>query len=103
MFLEGSWCGKGTVFVHDKQIPYKECSNFKAIKTTPQCTVVNYQQFTKHAETENPMHAENGFLKVFTDGKAQVALSHPFGMNEFEMGEWTDDKLTLVADQEHHF
>ena len=49
------------------------------------------------------MHAENGFLKVFKDSKAQASYSHPFGMNEFEFGVFQDGQLTLVADQERHF
>eukprot|EP00438_Fugacium_kawagutii_P010760 Skav218276 [mRNA] locus=scaffold2035:357888:361403:- [translate_table: standard] len=61
-------------------------------------TVINWQQFTKHAETSKPMHAENGrlglrihlprFLKILPkpeEGevkKAELMLSHPFSVNE---------------------
>jgi len=49
------------------------------------------------------MHAENGFLKVFPkdDGahKVQASFSHPFGMNEFEFGQFdSENQITLIAD-----
>ena len=54
------------------------------------------------------MHAENGFFKIFpgADGQArrvEASYSHPFGMNEFEFGELTADKLVLKATEERHF
>jgi len=60
------------------------------LKTEP-CILLNYQQYTKHAETAKPMHAENGFWKVFNPGadgvrKVQASFSHPFSLNEFEHG-----------------
>ena len=105
-WLEGVWQGRGTV-VH-KNMAYNERSEFKVLRTSP-CTIVNVQQFTKHAETQAPLHAENGFFKIFPanadTGAARVeaSYSHPFGMNEFEFGELTPNKLTLVASEEHHF
>jgi hypothetical protein len=100
--LVGKWAGKGTVMVHGKQIPYLETAEFKLLKQAP-CLVINVQQFTKHAETGNPMHAENGFMKIKPDYSVEASYSHPFSMNEFEFGTVTAESLTLVADQEHHF
>ena len=100
--LEGVWKGLGKVMVHGKEIPYNEHTEIKLLKTAP-CHIFNVQQYTKHAQNGNPMHAENGFLKVFADNKCEVSFSHPFGMNEFEFGHLDGDKIELVADQEHHF
>lgn len=62
--LEGHWKGTGEVMVHGKKIPYLEDSLFKVLRQAP-AIVINVQQYTKHAENGNPMHAENGFMKIF--------------------------------------
>lgn len=110
--MEGDWKGQGSVFVHNKTIPYHENTLFKVLKQTP-CLLFNIQQYTKHAESGNPMHAENGFLKIFpakVEGggyKAEASYSHPFGMNEFEFGSCSqvgdDSVLILTASKEEHF
>ena len=110
--MDGHWIGSGTVFVKGKQIPYVEETNFKILRQSP-CLLFNIQQYTKHAESGNPMHAENGFLKIFaakTDAgsyKAEASYSHPFGMNEFEFGtcgqNGDQSVLVLTASEEHHF
>ena len=43
------------------------------------------------------MHAENGFLKIFPNKKAQASFSHPFDLNEFEFGSLENDKVILEA------
>ena len=83
-------------------------SEFKVLKTSP-VTIVNVQQFTKHAESGAPLHAENGFFKIFPskgDGDVrtvEASYSHPFGMNEFEFGTLSGDQLSLQATEEHNF
>lgn len=42
------------------------------------------------------MHAENGFLKIFPNNKAEASYSHPFSLNEFEFGELKADENILV-------
>jgi hypothetical protein len=111
LWLEGKWQGAGSVIKDGIPIvQYKEMSEFKVLKTAP-ATIVNVQQFTKHAESNAPLHAENGFLKIFPttttteEGRRAVeaSYSHPFGMNEFEFGELTASTLTLMASEEYHF
>eukprot|EP00356_Strombidium_inclinatum_P004902 CAMPEP_0170497232 /NCGR_PEP_ID=MMETSP0208-20121228/24155_1 /TAXON_ID=197538 /ORGANISM="Strombidium inclinatum, Strain S3" /LENGTH=121 /DNA_ID=CAMNT_0010773987 /DNA_START=50 /DNA_END=411 /DNA_ORIENTATION=+ len=60
------------------------------LKTDP-AIVINWQQFTKNADTGAPLHAENGFLKILPMPlaeigsecyKAELMLSHPFSVNE---------------------
>lgn len=100
--LVGKWAGKGTVMVHGKSITYLETAEFKLLKQAP-CLLINVQQFTKHAENGNPMHAENGFIKIKPDYSVEASYSHPFSVNEFEFGTVSAEGLTLVADQKHHF
>ena len=86
-------------------IQYNEMSEFKVLRTSP-ATIVNLQQFTKHAESGAPLHAENGFIKIFPgegERRVEASYSHPFGMNEFEFGKITANSLTLAASEEHHF
>ena len=104
IWFEGVWSGTGTV-VH-KNIQYLERSEFKVLRTSP-ATIVNVQQFTRKADDNTPMHAENGFFKIKGDSgegrPVEASYSHPFGMNEFEFGRLTESQLTLCASEEHHF
>jgi hypothetical protein len=109
LWLEGKWQGTGSVIKDGIPIvQYKEMSEFKVLKTVP-ATIVNLQQFTKHAESNAPLHAENGFLKIFPAAtgeqgrRVEASYSHPFSMNEFEFGEITTTSLTLTASEEFHF
>mmetsp|Transcript_23428 Transcript_23428/g.59862 ORF Transcript_23428/g.59862 Transcript_23428/m.59862 type:complete len:170 (-) Transcript_23428:89-598(-) len=84
-FLVGTWRGQGAVLPRD--IKYNEVSTFTLLRTEP-AVIVNWQQFTKSADSGAPMHAENGFLKILpmpagdSAHKAELLLSHPFGVNE---------------------
>ena len=53
------------------------------------------------------MHAENGFMKIFPDGKVECSYSHPFSVNEFETGTLTKTEngfsWTIKADKEASF
>eukprot|EP00490_Sorites_sp_Unknown_P025115 CAMPEP_0114695704 /NCGR_PEP_ID=MMETSP0191-20121206/71687_1 /TAXON_ID=126664 /ORGANISM="Sorites sp." /LENGTH=150 /DNA_ID=CAMNT_0001992339 /DNA_START=18 /DNA_END=470 /DNA_ORIENTATION=+ len=93
-FIIGAWKGKGKVL--PKGIEYLESSTFLLLREEP-AYVINWQQFTKHAETLKPMHAENGFLKI---------LSHPFSVNEYyKTAHFDFDKniFECVADTEDCF
>ena len=99
IFLAGKWQGQGSVKPNGPQ--YLEMSEFKVLKTSP-VTIVNVQQFTKHLESGAPLHAENGFFKIFPsksdDGDVctvEASYSHPFGMNEFEFGTLSANTLSL--------
>eukprot|EP00434_Breviolum_minutum_P017008 symbB.v1.2.015005.t1/scaffold1110.1/size137258/8 len=108
-FLVGTWKGKGKVL--PKGIEFLESSTFLLLRTEP-AIVVNWQQFTKHAETLKPMHAENGFLKILPkpdEGdvkKAELMLSHPFSVNEFYKTahfDFAQNIFECVADTEDCF
>ena len=48
--------------------------------------LLNVQQFTRDKSNGIPIHAENGFMKIYPDGKIEASYSHSFGVNEFEYG-----------------
>ena len=107
VFLEGTWTGQGKVLSNG--LVYNETSTFKVIKTEP-ALVINWQQFTKHAEKGVGLHAENGFLKVMpviTDSKfkAELMLSHPFSVNEICEGHFdaSNNILDISASKPEHF
>ena len=85
-FLLGTWKGRGKVL--PKGVEYLETFTCLILKSEP-AMVINWQQFTKHAESLKPMHAENGFLKILPkpeEGEvknAELMLSHPFSVNEY--------------------
>ena len=86
---------------------YNETSEFRVIKTAP-ATLVSVQQSTRHSQNGMPMHHENGFIKIMPSqggepAKVTASYTHIFGMNEFEFGEMTAEKLTLQTNAESHF
>jgi len=100
VFFEGKWRGKGLVI--EKGLTYTEELTFTVLRTEP-AIVVNAQQFTKHAETGAPLHAENGFVKILPVGdaerKVEANFSHPFGLNEFSYGTYNGERLLLEASE----
>ncbi|CDW81707.1 UNKNOWN [Stylonychia lemnae] len=104
VFFLGKWKGKGVVL--EKGVQYLEESTYIQLRSSP-AIVINAQQFTKHAETGAPLHAENGFIKILPlmDGVARVeaSFSHPFSLNEFEFGTFGDNTLTIEASLPEHF
>lgn len=104
-FLDGKWEGTGSVFVQSTglTVEYKEVTEFKLLRQEP-VWLYNYQQYTRHAESGSPMHAENGFWKILppdSEGirKVEASFSHPFSINEFEIGRVgkNDDGHTFVT------
>ena len=83
--LAGKWTGSGAI-VDKGGIEYNETVEFKICKTEP-VVLFMYSQGTSHKVSGKPMHAENGFLKIFPgNGKVEASYSHPFSLNEFEYG-----------------
>jgi len=42
-----------------------------------------------------PLHAETGFWRAVPDGAVEVAMTHPIGVVEVELGRWEGTSLTL--------
>ena len=102
-FLSGVFKGLGTVLSGPKAgLQYQEEAIFKVLRSEP-AFVINWQQFTKHAESQAPLHAENGFLKILPvmaedKNKAELMLSHPFSLQEQYKGLFDFEGNTLVCE-----
>jgi hypothetical protein len=54
------------------------------------------------------LHAENGFIKILPAKEEgvrsdEMMLSHPFSLNEFVYGTYTDTKLEVESSKPEHF
>eukprot|EP00347_Sterkiella_histriomuscorum_P009863 403339587 len=107
-FIIGKWCGQGRLL--DRDVSYTEESTYILLRQEP-AIVINAQQFTKHAISGAPMHAENGFIKILPvkdlegKNKTEANYSHPFSLNEFDFGNYdsVNNKLTIAAIEPEHF
>jgi THAP4-like, heme-binding beta-barrel domain len=55
---------------------------------------VSYAQRTQ-ADDGRALHAETGFWRALPDGTVEVALAHPIGVIEIELGRWEGSRLRL--------
>ena len=108
-FLLGTWKGRGKVL--PRGVEYLETFTCLLLRSEP-AMVINWQQFTKNAESLKPMHAENGFLKILPkpEGaevkKAELMLSHPFSVNEYYKSgqfDFTQNVFECAAETEDCF
>jgi len=53
-----------------------------------------YAQRTQ-AGDGRPLHAETGFWRALPDGSVEVAMTHPIGVIEIELGRWEGSVLRL--------
>lgn len=56
---------------------------------------VSYAQRTAAVDDGRPLHAESGYWRSARGGAVEVALSHPIGVIEIEVGRWEGSKLSL--------
>lgn len=102
VFFQGTWKGLGTVL--KTPVGYNETLTFTLCRTEP-AIVLAVQQFTKHAESGSPLHAENGFIKIYGPAdaeakrKVEASFSHPFSLQEVEEGTFDGKRLVLEAKQ----
>ena len=58
-----------------------------------------YGQRTRHAETDQPLHAETGYLRPGRDdGTVELVIAQPTGITEVHTGTVTRDDDRLVLD-----
>jgi THAP4-like, heme-binding beta-barrel domain len=53
-----------------------------------------YAQRTQ-ADDGRALHAESGFWRALPDGAVEVAMTHPIGVIEIELGRWEESVLRL--------
>lgn len=56
---------------------------------------ISYTQRTSAMDDGRPLHAESGYWRAAPDGAVEVALSHPIGVIEIEVGRWEGGRLSL--------
>ncbi len=90
-FLLGTWRGRGhgdyptiTAFDYLEEV---------TISGMPK-PVLAYQQRTRHAETEAPLHAESGWLRL-PGGVPELTIAQPTGIVEVHAGTLTGQRLSL--------
>lgn len=97
--LLGIWRGSGLVlpsFTYEEELSL-------ILFGTPVANQINFSSRTwKSASSyeESPLHSEFGMLKVMyvndpVEVKAELLLTHPFGMTEIETGEFRDGVLEM--------
>ena len=57
-----------------------------------------YGQKTRHAETDLPLHAEQGYFRPQPDGSVELVLAQPSGIVEIHVGTLTASGTGLVLD-----
>jgi hypothetical protein len=98
-FLLGTWRGKGHgEYPTIEPFDYVEEVTFGHVGKP----FLAYQQRTRHAVTDLPLHAEAGYLRpagLADDGslRVELVLVHPSGILELALGSVRDNALTLAS------
>jgi hypothetical protein len=84
--LVGTWAGEGRgVYPTIEPFGYTEEITFTAVPGKP---LLAYQQRTRHATEDRPLHVECGYWRWPGDGIAiEVVLAHPTGITEILEGD----------------
>ncbi len=84
--LLGVWVGTGSGhYPTIASFGYSEEVTFSAVPTKP---FLAYNQRTRHATEDRPLHAESGYWRWVGDGaRIEVVLAHPTGIAEILEGE----------------
>jgi len=89
--LLGDWHGDGDgQWAGGEPFHYREWVSF-AHNGKP---FVSYAQRTR-ADDGRPLHAETGFWRAMPDGAVEIAMAHPIGVIEIELGHWEGSLLRL--------
>lgn len=92
-FLVGTWRGRGhgdypTIAAFD----YTEEVTFAPLPKP----VLSYAQRTRRADTDEPLHAETGYLRL-PGGRPELVLAQPTGIVEAHTGTLSGQRLDLTT------
>ncbi len=93
--LLGTWEGEGTgEYPTIDDFSYAETITFSHVGKP----FVAYTQRTKHPDTQAPMHAETGYLRVPRPGSIEIVMAQPTGLAEIYEGAVVGGDAPLVID-----
>ena len=94
-FLLGTWRGKGDGH-------YPTIDSFEYLEEVTFGHVgkpfLTYTQKTRNAKTDEPLHAEAGYLRVVGDAQVELVLVQPSGIVEMHHGTVDGSTITFVLD-----
>lgn len=93
--LLGTWEGSGTgEYPTIDDFSYLESVTFSHVGKP----FVAYTQRTRHPDTEVPMHAESGYLRVPAPGICEIVIAQPTGLAEIYEGAVVGGDVPLLID-----
>jgi len=63
------------------------------IEPVPDRPLAHWRSRTRDAASDEPRHAESGFLRATGDGRLELVVAHGFGIVEIGTGTLDDDRL----------
>lgn len=97
-FLLGTWRGRGEgEYPTIEPFAYLEEVTFGHVGKP----FLAYSQKTRHADTNQPLHAEAGYVRAVGDERIEFVLSQPSGIVELHSGRVVDTRLELALHAVH--
>eukprot|EP00744_Colponema_vietnamica_P007782 GILI01011153.1.p1 GENE.GILI01011153.1~~GILI01011153.1.p1 ORF type:complete len:158 (-),score=15.48 GILI01011153.1:419-892(-) len=100
--LEGTWEGTGSGSYPPRVQPFQYVEQCTFTRTANP-NMLAYSQKTWNSDKSRPMHSETGYIKFFpaddqrSTGRVEFYVSHPFGLVEIEVGEFSEGKIESTS------